>query len=206
NFITCKSPDQEIVQSTTQTVTTTDINANIDENTSCRSRTNLMRLWYIAIVSIQLFLVIFVLFWSLIILKIFYDDFYNIRSNPSMLCSCVEVIDEWLSLDLAQTMKCNNDSSDLFDRLKHEAEVFINSLIAQFRSIPTIFTSTTFIQLYGRLSRTVQNGKEILSSYYDTVWTNLLKKYCEMIWKKYCDVIWINISDWKKKFHRMVHS
>ncbi|VDK78283.1 unnamed protein product [Onchocerca ochengi] len=47
NSITCKSSDQEVVQSTTQTVTTTDINANIDENASCKSRTNLARIWFV---------------------------------------------------------------------------------------------------------------------------------------------------------------
>lgn len=102
-----------------------------------------------------------------------------------MLCDVAEVIDEWLSLDLAQAIQCSDDSNTFFERLHHEAEVFIAFLIAQFRFIPTIWSSLTsaaFIQLYEQwLQERMRNAKEILNEYYETIWTNLLKKYYNVI-------------------------
>ncbi|KAM3722882.1 Beta-adducin [Dirofilaria immitis] len=211
NFTDCKSPNEQVVQTTTSIVSTSNTNANVVENTSCKNRVNFNRMWYIAAVSIQLFLAIFVLFWSLVILKIFYNDFYITRSKPSMLCSGIEAIDEWLLLDLAQTIKCNDDSNSFFERLIHEAEVFAGFLIAQFRFIPIIWsslTSMTFIQLYEWLLEIMRNIKEVLNEYYEIVWTNYLKRYFDMIWEKYYDIIWeeyydmiwINMDDWKEKW------
>ncbi|KAL4003810.1 hypothetical protein ACH3XW_9155 [Acanthocheilonema viteae] len=115
----CTTSDQQVVQPIAQTkLATADDNANF--------RSCLRKMWYVIIISMQLFLAIFVLFWSLIILKIFYNDLYNIRSRSSMMCDIAEVIDGWLPLDLSQMIKCSDNSDTFFERLHHEAEVFEN--------------------------------------------------------------------------------
>ncbi|VBB27450.1 unnamed protein product [Acanthocheilonema viteae] len=114
------------------------------------------------------------------------DDNANFRSClrkmwSSMMCDIAEVIDGWLPLDLSQMIKCSDNSDTFFERLHHEAEVFVTFLIAQFRFIPTIWSSLiwpAFIQLYEEwLQKTVQNAKENLNEYYETVWTNVVRKY-----------------------------
>uniref|UniRef100_A0A0R3RUU5 Inner nuclear membrane protein Man1 n=1 Tax=Elaeophora elaphi TaxID=1147741 RepID=A0A0R3RUU5_9BILA len=170
----CTPSDQRVVQPKTQTkVSTIDVNANF--------KSRLRKVWYIITIGIQLFLAIFVLFWSLIILKIFYDDFYNTRSEPSMLCGATELIDEWLWLDLSKAIHCSDNSNNFLERLHHEAELFITFTITQFRVIPTIWsslTSETFIQFYEEwLQGTVQKTKENLNKYYETIWTNVKEYY-----------------------------
>lgn len=101
-----------------------------------------------------------------------------------MMCNTAEVIDEWLSLDISESIQCN-DNFTFFQRLHHEAEVTITFLIGQFRFIHAIWlplTWTALVQLYEEwLQKTVQNARENLNEYYETIWTNVVKKYYEMI-------------------------
>ncbi|CAG9529488.1 unnamed protein product [Cercopithifilaria johnstoni] len=165
--------DQQVIQSVAETKgTTAVVNANF--------RSCLEKIRYIVTVTIYLFLAIFVLFWCLIIVKVLYDDFYNTQLKPSMVCGAVEVIDEWLSLDFSQMIQCKNNSNNFFEQLHHEAEMFISFLIAQFRFIPTIWSSLhwrTFIRLCEEwLQETVQNAKKILNEYYEIIRKNVAEK------------------------------
>lgn len=178
NIITCTESKEQVIQPTTKTIVATKVNTN--------SRNFLKKIWCITTISIQLFLVIFILFWSLIIIKIFYDDYHSIPPKQSMLCGTAEIIKEWLSLDLTQMIQCNHYYSSTFlERLQHEAEISITFLIAQLRFISTIWSSLTFAsftQLYNDwLHEVVQKVKEIFNEYYKTIWTNYLRKYYDMI-------------------------
>lgn len=123
---------------------------------------------HVAATSIQVFLVIFVLFWCSIILKVFYNDFYNTRSKSSTLCNAAEVIDEWLSLGLSKAAQCNDNSDSFFERLYQEAESFVNFVIAQFRFIPIIWLS---------LQEIILNAKDDLGEYCKTIWIDIVKRY-----------------------------
>lgn len=102
-----------------------------------------------------------------------------------MFCGPTDLINKWLWFDLTETFQCNSSSSSTFlQRLQYEAKVFITFLLSQLRYFSTIYLPSAWIallQFYDEYSqRILQKMMEIGNEYYEMIWIDHLKKYCNL--------------------------